>query len=301
VADKIFVGTASWAHTTLIKSGRFYPAEARTPEQRLRFYADQFPVVEVDSSFYGLPSYENSVLWSDATPDGFLFHVKLFRAFTLHQTPVKSLPSALRDEAAARANRAGNVYYDGLPAEARDRLWQLFLEALEPLRAAGKLGYLLLQLPPWATKNRDRVAHVEDCLRRLEGYQLALEFRNATWLSDRSRASTLAMLREWDLPMVIVDEPQGFSSSIPAVWEATSPALSVVRFHGRNAAMWMKKGLPSSAQRFDYLYSEPELREFVEPVRELARRSKQVHAVFNNCYEDKAQVNARQFRELLGV
>jgi uncharacterized protein YecE (DUF72 family) len=109
------------------------------------------------------------------------------------------------------------------------------------------------------------------------------------------------MLKEWNVPMVVVDEPQGFSSSIPAVWEATSSDLSVVRFHGRNREIWTKKGLRSSAPRFNHLYSEKELSEFVEPVRHLSSQSKQVHAMFNNCYEDKAQVNARQFREMLSV
>jgi uncharacterized protein YecE (DUF72 family) len=107
------------------------------------------------------------------------------------------------------------------------------------------------------------------------------------------------MLREMNVPMVIVDEPQGFGTSVPAVWEATSTDLSVVRFHGHNRETWNKKGLSSSALRFNYLYSEEELEAFVEPVQHLARQSKQVHAMFNNCYEDKAQVNARQFIERL--
>lgn len=297
----VLVGTASWADTSLIKSGRFYPAGAKSAEERLRFYASQFPVVEVDSSFYGLPSFNNSVLWGRRTPEGFVFDVKLFRVFTLHQTPLKALPAAIRERVSDRANRAGNVYYADLPEAIRDELWQMFREGIEPLRSAGKLGYLLLQLPPWGTKNRDNVRHVEECLERLDGYQVAVEFRNATWLSERSRASTLAMLREMNVPMVTVDEPQGTSASIPAVWEATSTDLSVVRFHGRNEEMWTKKGLPTSALRFNYLYSDDELAEFVEPVKRLAAESKQVHAMFNNCYSDNAQVNARRFREMLAA
>jgi uncharacterized protein YecE (DUF72 family) len=181
----------------------------------------------------------------------------------------------------------------------KDELWRIFLEALAPLKTAGKLGYLLVQLPPWGTKNRAHVAHVEECLNRLDGYQVALEFRNATWLSDdRSRASTVAMLREFNVPMVIVDEPQGFGTSIPAVWEATSPDLAVMRFHGRNKETWAKRNV-SAAERFNYLYSEDELQELSEPVRRLASQTKQVHAMFNNCYEDKAVRNARQFAGLI--
>jgi uncharacterized protein YecE (DUF72 family) len=299
MAENILVGTASWTEPTLIKSGRFYPPEANTPEERLKFYASQFPIVELDSSFYALPSFNNSVLWTQRTPEDFVFDVKLFRAFTLHQTPVKSLPREVREEAEGLANKAGNVYFSDLPEELRGRLWQMFLEAIEPLRSAGKLGYLLLQLPPWGVKNRDNVKHVEECLQRLDGYQVAIEFRNKTWLSERSRASTVAMLREMNVPMVIVDEPQGFGSSMPLVWEATSTDLAVVRFHGHNDEMWTKKGLKSSALRFNYLYSEDELEGFVEPVKRLTEETKQVHAMFNNCYEDKAQVNAKQFMDML--
>jgi uncharacterized protein YecE (DUF72 family) len=298
---KVLVGTASWTDQSLIKSGRFYPDQANTPEKRLRYYASQFPVVEVDSSFYGLPSFNNSVLWVNRTPGEFIFDVKLFRTFTLHQTPLKALPAEIREQVADLAGRTGNVYYNDLPDEVKDELWRLFLEGIEPLKSAGKLGYLLLQLPPWGVKNRANVRHVEECLRRLDGYQVALEFRNATWLSDRSRASTVSMLREMNVPMVIVDEPQGFKSSMPLVWEATSTELAVIRFHGHNDDMWTKKGLPTSALRFNYLYSQQELEGFVEPVKQLAEQTKQVHAMFNNCYEDKAQVNARQLRELLGV
>jgi uncharacterized protein YecE (DUF72 family) len=301
MAGEVLVGTASWAEQTLIQSGRFYPAETKTPEERLRYYATQFPIVELDSSFYALPSFNNSVLWASRTPAAFTFDVKLFRTFSLHQTPVKSLPKDVREEAEGAANRAGNVYYKDLSPSVRDRLWRMFLDNVEPLKSAGKLGYLLLQLPPWGTKNRDSVRHLEECLDRLIGYQVAVEFRNKTWLDDRSRASTVSMLREMNVPMVTVDEPQGFGSSIPPVWEATSTDMAVARFHGHNDEMWTKKGLPTAALRFNYLYSEKELQALAGQVEGLAQQTKQVHAMFNNSYQDYAQVNARQFRELLGA
>jgi uncharacterized protein YecE (DUF72 family) len=150
-------------------------------------------------------------------------------------------------------------------------------------------------------KNRDNVAHLEGALHRLDDYTVAVEFRNATWLSDSSRASTVSMLRELNVPMVIVDEPQGFPSSMPLVWEATSNELAVVRFHGHNHETWMKNGLPRSAERFNYLYTADELEAFVEPIQNLAVNTKRVHAMMNNCYRDNAQVNAQQLRERLGM
>jgi len=299
--DNILIGTASWTDPTLIKCHCFYPDEARTPEERLRFYASQFPVVEVDSSFYAVPSFNNAVAWANRTPDHFVFDVKLFRAFTSHQTPLKALPSNLRDQAEDLAGKTGNVYYEKLPEGLKDELWRIFFEAIGPLKSAGKLGYLLLQLPPWGVKNKENVAHLEEALDRMVDYQPAVEFRNNTWLSERSRASTVSMLKEMNVPMVIVDEPQGFKSSMPLVWEATSTDLSVVRFHGHNDEMWEKKGLKTSAERFNYLYSEEELEGFVQPIRRLASQTKQVHLMMNNCYQDKAQRNAKQIMELLGL
>jgi uncharacterized protein YecE (DUF72 family) len=248
-----------------------------------------------------MPSFNNALLWANRTPGDFVFDVKLFRAFTLHQTPMKAMPAKLREATENLANKPGNVFYGDLPEEMCEELWRIFLEALEPLKSAGKLGYLLFQLPPWGVKNRENVAHLQESLGRLDGYEVAVEFRNTTWLSDRSRASTVSMLREMNVPMVIVDEPQGFPSSLPLIWESTSTDLAVVRFHGHNDEMWTKKGLSTSALRFNYLYSEQELEKFVAPMQELASKTKQVHAMFNNCYEDKAQVNARRFRELLGA
>jgi hypothetical protein len=140
MAHDVLVGTASWTEPTLIKSGRFYPPEARSAEDRLRYYASQFPVVEVDSSFYALPSFNNSVLWVNRTPEDFMFDVKLFRVFTLHQTPLKSLPPEVREEVENLATKTGNVYYKDLPKDVRERLWSLFLEGIEPLKSAGKLG-----------------------------------------------------------------------------------------------------------------------------------------------------------------
>ena len=81
-----FVGTGSWTDPTLIKSKRFYPPGCSSAEARLRFYASQFPIVEVDSSYYAMPNGSNSVLWVERTPASFTFNIKAFRLFTGHQT-----------------------------------------------------------------------------------------------------------------------------------------------------------------------------------------------------------------------
>jgi uncharacterized protein YecE (DUF72 family) len=297
-ADRIIVGTASWTDPTLIKCGCFYPPDVKAPEERLRFYASRFPVVEVDSSYYALPSTDNAIAWVSRTPPEFIFDIKAFRLFTLHQTPLKVMPTEVRDELEPFVNSRGNLYYEDLPEAVRDDLWQRFLDALRPLKDAGKLGYILIQLPPWATKRSRNLRHIEECADRLEGLDVAVEFRHKSWLQDEDVRGTLAALREQNLALVTVDEPQGFASSVPAIWETTSPDLAVVRFHGRNAETWTKKNI-TAAERFNYLYETEELEQFVEPVRKLAETAKKVHVMFNNCYEDKAQRNAREFAELL--
>jgi uncharacterized protein YecE (DUF72 family) len=296
---KLLVRTAGWADPTLLKCKCFYPPEARTAEDRLRFYASLYPVVELDSTFYAIPPIDNAFAWVERTPPDFVFDVKAFRLFTLHQTPVKTLPAEVRPEAEGLANSRGNVYYEDLPEPVIGDLWQRFRDSISPFAATGKQGYVLLQFPNWVTKRRSNLKHIERCAARLEGLPLAIEFRHKSWLGEDDRRETLAFLREQNLALVIVDEPQGFSSTGPTLWEATSPDLSVVRFHGRNADTWMKKGLKSAAERFDYLYSSQELRSFADPVERLREQSRQVHAIFNNCMEDKAQRNAREFAEMM--
>ena len=293
---RVMVGTASWTDKTLIDCGRFYPAEAKTPEQRLRYYASQFPLVEVDSSYYALPARKTAQLWADRTPPGFVFNVKAFRLFTGHFAAPKALPVDLRASIGADTAK---IYYRDLPNEVREELWRRFHEALAPLVQAGKLGAVLLQFAPWVIANRDGFAQVELAARKLDGVRIASEFRNRSWFSQKSLERVLAFEREQGLIHVVVDEPQGFSSSVPPVWEATNGELAILRLHGHNQEMWTKKCLPSSAQRFDYLYSKPELQALLPGIRHLAERAPAVHVLFNNCFEDKAQRNARDLLQLL--
>lgn len=295
---QILVGTTSWAEKTLIESGWFYPPGTASAEERLRYYATRFPIVEVDSTYYGLPSEHNALLWANRTPPGFVFHVKAFRLFTQHQTPPEALPRDVRERLGALPKK--NCYYDDVPEEVKDELWKRFRLALEPLRACGKLGAVLFQYPPWFVRRPESLAHVEDCAQRMEHDLVAVEFRNRTWFDDRHREATLEFERRHRLVHVVADAPQGFASSIPAVWEATHPALAIVRLHGRNAATW-QRATRTAAERFDYLYSEDELESLVGPVRKIAAAAKAVHVLFNNCRDDKAQRNAAFLQTRLRV
>jgi uncharacterized protein YecE (DUF72 family) len=294
---EILVGTCSWTDPTLIRSGRFYPAEAKSAEARLQFYASQFRLVEVDSSYYSMPSEATAVLWAQRTGPDFVFDVKAFRLFTMHPTPLQVLPKDIRSSLPSDLQHKANIYQRDLPQRVVNELWRRFDQALLPLDSAGKLGIVLFQFPPWYLPGDEQHDYILSCKQKLPQYRIAVEFRHNSWVNEKNRERTLSFLRDNNLPYVCVDEPQGFKSSVPPLTETTSD-VSLVRFHGRNRYTWEKQGI-TTAERFNYLYSENELRDWVPRIKSLADKNSQCHVLFNNCHEDKAVSNARQIRLML--
>ena len=297
MTSNILVGSASWTDKTLIACGRFYPPACTTAEQRLRFYAQQFPLVEVDSSYYALPTAQVARLWAERTPRDFTFNVKAFRLFTGHQALPTVLPRDMQKALGPDVKRT--LYYEDLPAELRDELWRAFREALAPLAAAGKLGAVHFQFAPWVLRDRAGIAHVEHCVERMPGFLLAAEFRHATWFHGEHLERTIDWERALGLVHTVVDSPQGFTNCVPCVWDVTNPRLAIVRLHGRNKETWNKKGLAASSARFDYQYSPDELAAMVPEIRHLGTLAEHVHVIFNTNHEDQGQVGARMLRELL--
>jgi uncharacterized protein YecE (DUF72 family) len=295
---RISVGTASWTDPTLIKSRRFYPKGCSSAQARLRYYASRFPLVEVNSSYYALPSVENSKVWVERTPADFTFNVKAFRLFTGHQTAVDALPPPIRDTLPSSISAKKSIQYKDVPRELLDVLWEFFIEALEPLKQAGKLGLVHFQFAPWLTYSPASREHVAECVQRVSGYTLSVEFRHQTWFNDVHREYTLRFEREHGLVHTVVDAPQGFANTVAAHWEVTHPRLALVRLHGRNTATWNLKSDVAS-DRFNYDYSDTELAELAESINDLAGRVGQVHVVFNNNHEDQGQRNASTLARLL--
>jgi uncharacterized protein YecE (DUF72 family) len=287
------IGVCSWSDPSLIKSKAFYPRGSGTAEGRLRYYAQQFPIVEVDSSFYAMPSAPNSVLWAERTPPNFVFNLKAFRLLTGHQTPAKVFPPDIAAALPPLAGRARSYYYADLPDELLDELWRRFIEALAPLKASGKLLAVHFQFAPWSTNSRPWRAHVEDCVQRMAGHLLAVEFRNATWFGDGNAPGTLAWLRELGVVHTIVDEPQGVGNYAHGVWEVTHPRLAVVRLHGRNAETWDAKGLAASSDRFNYEYTDGELDELSSSIDRIADLPFEVAVLLNVNHEDQGVRAAR--------
>jgi uncharacterized protein YecE (DUF72 family) len=288
---RITVGTASWTDKSLLESG-WYPPEASTPDERLRYYASQFPLVEVDSTYYGPPSEATAALWAARTPEGFTFDVKAFSLLTRHPTK----PTALYKD--LRPDTTKNVYLKDLDPAVVDQVWERFLAALHPLADAGKLGSLLFQFPPWFPIGKKNKAYILECKERCAPVPVTVEFRNKTWMTPENEAETLDFLTSYGIPYVCVDMPQGFTSSIPPVAAVTSPDLAVVRFHGHNDAEW-ESG--SVQRRFAYLYSAQELKAWVPRIESVAAQAKETHVLMNNCHRDYAQRNAAQLLDLLDL
>jgi len=285
---EVKVGTASWTDRTLLDSG-WYPEAANTPERRLAYYARQFPLVEVDATYYAPPAEQTALLWAARTPPGFTFNIKAFSLLTGHPTKVSALPKDLRPD-----TDKPNVYPKDLPAQTYEDVWSRFLSALDPLVDAGKLGLLLFQFPPWFTIRRANKQTLLEVAARCKPLRIAVEFRHESWFAHDNAAETLSFLREHDLPFVCVDMPQGYKSSIPPVVEATSD-LAVVRFHG-HSDKWTSKDIH---EKFGYLYSARELAEWAPRIGELSTRTAQTHVLMNNCYSDYAQRNASELIEML--
>ena len=192
------------------------------------------------------------------------------------------------------------VYRDAVPDDAVDEVWQRFRDALMPLHSAGKLGAVLFQFPQWFTISRKNKTYIEECVARLPDYRVAVEFRHTSWLKPENTEETLSFLEERNLPLVCVDMPQGFDSSVPPIAAATADDLSMVRFHGRNNAAWNTKS-DSASERFRYDYPKDELQEWVPRIEELAGQTRETHVLMNNCYRDFAVRNAAELGGLLDL
>jgi uncharacterized protein YecE (DUF72 family) len=249
----------------------------KTAEERLRYYAEHFTTVEVDSTYYRLPDEEMVSRWDERTPDGFVMHVKAFGMMTRHPVRAEQLPPDLRE--GAPVDDRGRI--DRPPRELRAEAFTRFHAALEPLRSAGKLGGILLQFPSYVVAKDLSRDYLAWAVEQLRGDRPLVEFRHRSWLDDENRAETLAFLEELGAAHVVVDAPKTDAKNlVPTVVAATSP-LAYVRMHGRNAATWNVRG-GSASDRFDYLYSEDELREWTGPLRELAESAEEVYVLFNN-------------------
>jgi uncharacterized protein YecE (DUF72 family) len=270
----IRIGTCSWADESLTK--HWYPSGVRSAEERLRYYADRFDTVEVNSTYYRLPEEETVARWAERLPEGFVMHVKAFGVMTRHPVKADALPADLREQ--APVDERGRV--ERPPREFRAEVFARFHAALEPLRQVGKLGGILLQFPPYVVCKDLSFDYLTWAVEELRGDRALVEFRHRSWLDDENRARVLSFLEDLGATHVVVDAPKTKAKNlVPTVVATTSP-IAYVRMHGRNAKTWNVRG-GSAAERFDYLYPQDELREWVEPLRQLRGQAEEAYVMFN--------------------
>jgi uncharacterized protein YecE (DUF72 family) len=294
---RILIGTASWADKPLVESGAFYPHGAKSAEQRLRYYSTRFPLVEVDATYYGLPQVKVAQRWVERTPPEFLFDVKAYSLFTEHPTPVQRLPNAIKEVLPSELASKSRLYREDVPPRVVDLCWSTFIDGLLPLHDAGKLGVVAFQFPKWVFPNRRTKDYLAEIRDRLGPYRGAVEFRNDVWLNPENREEVLTLLGDLDFTYTCVDEPQGFSSSVPPIAVATN-RLGIVRFHGRNAQTWERR-TRTSAERFDYWYTSADIAEWVPKIEALADEVDELHLVVNTNQADQGPRNADLITEHL--
>jgi len=285
----IRVGTAGWTDKTLLESG-WYPKGASSAQARLEYYATRFPLVEVDSTYYSPPAEQTAALWVARTPPGFVFNIKAFSLLTGHPTQPGKLYKDLRPQTDKR-----NIYPGDLEPQTYEEIWTRFLSALDPLHEAGKLGLVLFQFPPWFTIRRDNKQYLLEVAKRCQPLPIAVELRHSSWFDGDNAAETLDFLRQHQLPWVCVDMPQGYPNSVPPLLAATADT-AVMRFHG-HSKLWTSKKVE---EKFDWDYSDAQLREWAPKLRALAAEADRTYVVMNNCRGDQAQRNGGTLLDLLG-
>jgi uncharacterized protein YecE (DUF72 family) len=289
---KILIGTASWSDPGFVQ--HWYPKGMRAHE-RLGWYAQQFEMVEVNSTFYSVPDLRMVERWCAATPDRFTFDVKLHQLFSFHSTAAKLLPPDLQ----RRAETEGKGKVKPTP-DLQKAMLDLFLRSMSVLRSAGKLGVLLLQLSPAFSPRMHKLEELEDLIGMLGDYRLAIEFRNRNWVTDDQLRSTIDFLKDRMVTFVNVDAPPAdhFTIMPSDLNEITNRRVAYLRLHGRNARAYITG--KTVAARFNYDYRKDEIVEVAKRSKRLARDAREVHVVFNNNALDYAPRAAARLRAALG-
>ncbi|HET6505782.1 MAG TPA: DUF72 domain-containing protein [Baekduia sp.] len=287
----IVVGTSSWADPGFVEE--WYPPGL--PErERLPWYAERFEAVEVNSTFYAVPSPATVRRWARATPEDFTFDVKLHQSLSRHSATVDHLPKDLRDR--VDTTPRGRVR----PSADLDReLAKRYKKAVKPLVDAGKLSSFLLQLTPAFKPGAHDLDELDTLMAELAPHPVAIELRHRGWLDDDRREETLEWFADHAAAFVAVDAPHGAPPTmLPALDAVTRDDLAYLRAHGRNARGWVKgRGV---AERFAYRYDDAELEEIGRRAEGLAEEADTVRVMFNNNRGDDAPVAAARMRELLG-
>lgn len=266
----IHIGLTGWGdHPSLYHSTSI--------RDKLYDYSSHFPIVELDTSFYSIPTISNVQKWIAETPEYFQFIVKAYQGMTGH----------LREE-----NPYGSI----------DEMFAAFKESIHLFQKADKLALVLVQFPPWFDCQQKNVQYIRYIKQQLNDFPIAIEFRNRTWYNEKFMDGTLSFLREQKLFHTVCDEPQAGEGSVPLVPIATGDKV-LLRIHGRNVHGWRNPGNNEQWRkvRFLYDYTDEELLDLKEVVEKLQQSAKEVYILFNNNSGHHAADNAKKLQKMLGI
>jgi uncharacterized protein YecE (DUF72 family) len=286
------IGTSGWNYPSGrgTWNGIFYPPSRGRSKgfDELAFYAEHFNTVEVNSTFYGQPRAEVCRGWAQRTPAGFEFSIKLYQKFThpkmFKEAFVRGIPSG----------EGGQALLDEL-ARPNESDLDAFRSGIEPLAASGKLGALLAQFPPSFKDSPASRDYLQWLLQAFQDYRVAVELRHSSW-SD-AVGDTLALLNPFGSAWVQIDEPK-FRLSIKQNFLPNVEGLYYMRLHGRNAKEWWTH--EKAEDRYNYLYTEPEVSEFVETLDAARQLVKKLYLYTNNHFSAKSVANAAMIKKQLG-
>ena len=293
------IGLSAWTDKSMLAESDFYPRKTMTAEERLWWYSRFFDTVEVNSSFYAVPSVETTAQWVARTPPGFLFDVKAYGLLTGHDVEVARLPEPLKKMLPRGTDKRRHLRSAALGSEARSWALAELRKALRPLADANKLGYVLFQLAPWIRSDAETWSYLSALPRALPGIVIAIEFRNRSWFGTRTNA-TLEFLAEHGLTYVSIDGPRS-RAGVPSLPALTSPS-AVFRLHGRNfkgLLAQLRGKSPTVAEKYDYLYNARELEEIARAAGAFNGKAKRVHLAMNNNRRDYPVINGLQLKTML--
>ena len=280
--SEVRIGTSGWNYPKGrgTWNGIFYPDQVGVKRRGakfddLAFYAEHFDTVEINSTFYRVPAVAAARGWADRTPAGFEFSLKLFQKFT-------------HPEMFHKATGAD-------PTDLDQKDVDEFRMAMDPIASAGKLGALLAQFPASFRDTPSSRDYLGDLLRALAGYPVAVELRHRSWSDEIG--GTLALLNTFGAAWVQIDEPK-FRFSIRQNYLPNVEGFYYMRLHGRNAAAWWRH--EKSEDRYDYLYTADELKEFTETADAAKQLVKKLYLYTNNHFSAKSVANAAMIKQQLG-
>lgn len=265
----ITIGLTGWSDHPLIASDR---------QRKLEDYASHFPFVEMDTSFYAIPSEKNIKSWIEKTPDAFQFIPKAYSAMTLHR-PWDKEYTTLVD------------------------LFDTYKVSFYPMVKEKRIKTFLFQFPPFFHYKQKNIDYLKKVGQLMGTLPVAVEFRHPSWFSSENTKHTLQALEDNFFSYTVVDQPQTPGNSTPAILEVTNPKLALYRLHGRNYSGWLSANEDPNWRetRTLYDYSQEELIEIQKNTEQLARKANEVAVIFNNNSGGHAAKNAKELQKIMGL